>query len=438
MRKLAWFSPMPPDPSGIAGRSAELVAALRHHYDVAVFDARTAHDFLWHHRQSSFDLPIYQLGNSSLHDFIWPYLFRFPGLAVLHDAHLHHARASTLLRQRREDDYRAEFIANHPEVSRDVAELAIRGFDTHLYYRWPMTRLIVQASRLTAVHAAPVAESLATELPGADVTAIRLGEGIPLDDAQRAAARREIRTRHAIPEDAIVFGVFGGLTPEKRISEVLAAFAALLPYHDDARLLLVGKAAAHYPVYDEIAAHRLDTRVIVTGFVDEESFTAYLAAVDVSLNLRWPTAREMSGPWLRALAARTPTVTTDLSHLVRIPSLDPRTWAVVHAAGPGDVPEPVSVAIDLLDEGHSLRLAMRRLASDATLRGRLARAGHAFWQREHRFDLMVEDYRHAIERAALTSDPCPVLPAHLRPTGDERLSEILTALGQRQNLWSTI
>jgi hypothetical protein len=51
---------------------------------------------------------------------------------------------------------------------------------------------------------------------------------------------------------------------------------------------------------------------------------------------------------------------------------------------------------------------------------------------------MVEDYRHAIERAALTSDPCPVLPAHLRPTGDERLSEILTALGQRQNLWSTI
>ena len=28
-------------------------------------------------------------------------------------------------------------------------------------------------------------------------------------------------------------------------------------------------------------------------------------ACDVSLNLRWPTAREMSGPWLRALAAGT-------------------------------------------------------------------------------------------------------------------------------------
>ena len=80
---------------------------------------------------------------------------------MLHDAHLHHARAAALLRTQRADDYRAEFVANHPGVTPDLAELAIAGFDNHLYYSWPMTRLVVQASRLTAVHAPALARAAA-------------------------------------------------------------------------------------------------------------------------------------------------------------------------------------------------------------------------------------------------------------------------------------
>src|SRR2546430_12142591 len=55
-------------------------------------------------------------------------------------------------------------------------------------------------------------------------------------------------------------------------------------------------------------------------------FRSHLAACDVTLNLRWPTARETSGPWLRALAAARATVITDLVHHADVPSLDPRTW----------------------------------------------------------------------------------------------------------------
>ena len=40
---------------------------------------------------------VYQLGNSAAHDFIWAYLFRYPGLLVLHDAQVHQARALWLL-----------------------------------------------------------------------------------------------------------------------------------------------------------------------------------------------------------------------------------------------------------------------------------------------------------------------------------------------------
>src|SRR3954471_6223339 len=149
--RLAWFSPVPPIPSGLASCSADLVAALSSEHDIDVYVdepvarlgqaipgftrlPRSAHEFAWRHRLHPYDLTVYQLGNSSHHDFLWPYLFRYPGLSVLHDAHLHHARAAALLRTNRADDYRAEFAANHPDAVPQLAELAVAGFDSHLYY----------------------------------------------------------------------------------------------------------------------------------------------------------------------------------------------------------------------------------------------------------------------------------------------------------------
>ncbi|HUR34019.1 MAG TPA: hypothetical protein VM032_09520, partial [Vicinamibacterales bacterium] len=190
--RLAWFSPMPPARSGVASCSRELVSALRDQHSIDVFvddplvtgsaDGRSAHDFLWHHRLTPYDLTVYQVGNSSSHDYLWPYLFRFPGLAVLHDVRLHHARAAALLRRNRVSDYRAEMAANHPELDPSLAEMAVAGFDSPLYYHWPMTRLIARSSRLTAVHTRTAAATLAAEVPEAAVRQVTLGHGTALDD----------------------------------------------------------------------------------------------------------------------------------------------------------------------------------------------------------------------------------------------------------------
>ena len=177
------------------------------------------------------------------------------------------------------------------------------------------------------------------------------------------------------------------------------------------------------------------------------SLTAHLAACDVSLNLRWPTAREMSGPWLRALAAGRPTIVMDLAHLTDIPSLDPRTWrenyvppspepppsrSALRRGRPSPdrrAPDPVTVAIDILDEDHSLRLAMRRLATDADLRARLGAAGQRYWQREHSLDAMLDDYRRLLPLAAARPVPRVELPAHLVNDGGTRLRLLSRALG---------
>jgi glycosyltransferase involved in cell wall biosynthesis len=409
---------------------------------------------------------------------------------VLHDAHLHHARAATLLRTNRAQDYRAEFVANHPGADRDLAELAVAGFDSFLYYDWPMTRLVVQASRMTLVHAPVLAARLRAEVPGAAVRTIRLGHGEFLEETELEEARVRVRAQRQIPPNAVVFGVFGGLTPEKRVPQVLDAFESLLPYAPDAHLLLAGSGAEHYDVAADVQRRGLAPRTTITGYLEtDRELTECIAACDVALNLRWPTAREISGPWLRALAAGRATVVMDLEHLADVPSLDPRTWTMnkggagrhdglppeggsyppslesrspsFGAAGPrldvqttsfgaaglsADVrapsPElraqsPVCVAIDVMDEAHSLRLALRRLASDTGLRQALGAAGRAYWQREHSIQGMVTDYRAALTEAAVMPVPQPTLPPHLVTDGEDRLNQLLADVGVG-SLWDKL
>jgi hypothetical protein len=133
-----------------------------------------------------------------------------------------------------------------------------------------------------------------------------------------------------------------------------------------------------------------------------------------------------------------PTITTDLAHLVDIPSYDPRAWAVTHACDTLDRVEPVTVAVDILDEQHSLQLALARLAADAVLRRQLARAGFAYWAREHAFERMVDDYLRVIDRALAASPPSATLPPHLRQSGQERLRALLEPFALHRRLWSTI
>ena len=426
---------MPPVRSGIAANSADLVAGLAGRYPIDVFvdmpapGARSAHDFVWLHRRRPYDLTVYQVGNSSLHNFLWPYLFRFPGLVVLHDVHLHHARAALLLTEGRAGQYRAEFSANHPAANPDLAELAVAGFDSYLYYMWPLTRLVVGAARMVGVHSRGMAEQLSCEVPGAHVEVIRLTQGTPVTPGEEATARARVRARHGLSPDALLFGVFGGLTPEKRIPQILDAFAATRQTAPAAHLLLAGAPAPQYDAAAGARARGLADHVTITGYLDtDDDLNDAIAACDVAINLRWPTAREVSGPWLRALAAGKPTITIDLAHLWDVPSLDPRSW-MPNDSSSSALHSPVTVAIDILDEDHSLRLAMRRLATDGALRSTLGSAARQYWQQQHSLEHSLADYHRVIAHALEHEIPRPALPPHLTNAGDRTLRSVLERCG---------
>lgn len=446
--RVAWFSPWPPQASGVAGRSAEVVpllAARGHAIDVCV-DATavrperaadgppdagavrvvSAHDFLWRRARHGYDLTVYQIGNSHLHRFIWPYLFRYPGLAVLHDARLHHARAEALLGRGRADDYRAEFAWNHPDVPPGAAELAVYGFEGAFYYQWPMIRSVIASAQLVGVHSRGVAAELRRDWPDRPIVDIALGEGP--DQLDAAAARRTFRAAHGLADDAIVFGLHGSLTEEKRVSDVLQAFAATLPWVPGARLLLAGAADPGLGLREQLSVLRLTRAVCHVPALTDVEFDQAIAACDVTLNLRWPTALETSGPWVRSLALGRPTIIIDAAHMAHVPALDPGTWGRRQPCddlAPDADARAVTVAIDIRRLSQLLRAAMRRLGTDADLRARLGQRARAWWEQEHTVARMVADYERAFADAVTQPMPAPDWPAHLRPDPAAHLHEVL-------------
>jgi glycosyltransferase involved in cell wall biosynthesis len=240
------------------------------------------------------------------------------------------------------------------------------------------------------------------------------GAEAPVTAEVRAAARNEL----GVAEDAPLFGVFGALTAEKRVPQVLAAFRIARLHDPRARLLLAGHAAPTLGLHDLAAELGLDEAVIWRPSLDDAAFDRAIAAADIVVNLRWPSAMETSGPWVRALAAGRPTIVVDLPAQAHLPALDPRTWQPWQAA---DRRAPIMIAIDIRDEDHSLRRAMARLTDDRGLGDALGRAARTYWEAEHAAPRVLDAYDAALAIGAAAPPP------HVSPEAGAAAPGALTA-----------
>lgn len=451
--RVAWFSPLPPDRSGIAAYCAELLPELasRHHIEAFVDDGRHrpgvagtdpvagvlirgAHDFPWRHATQPFDACVYQLGNERCHDYIWPYMLRYPGLVVIHDGQLHQARAAGLIERGRLDEYRAEFSYCHPSAPQALHEVVISGMGAavgSMYYNHPMVRIPVESARIAAVHNPLLTEELSEEYDTATILPIRQGVR---DMTGGATGRSEdLRAALGIPGQAVIFVAFGRTTPEKRLPEIVKALsevtaAGCVP---EPWLLCVGATADYYDIRHDAGEAGIADRVLVTGYVPDRDLSRYLMLADACLCLRWPTGRETSAAWLRCLAAGKPTVISDLAHLTDVPAIDPRSMATLTVGErPVEDREPIAFVIDLTDEVQALKLAIRRLAESRQLRDRLGRAARRYWSRHATVEVMASDYEAMLERTRTSeAKPHPPWPAHLVANGTELAREIAGHMG---------
>jgi len=273
---------------------------------------------------------LYHLGNNHLHNEIYTRALAEPGVAVLHDAVLHHFLLGRLAR----DEYIAEFVHNYGEWKRPLAEelwdaRASSGVNPR-YFNFPMIRRVVERSKAVIVHNAGAAEIVKAH-GGLNVYVIpHFYEQAPVD----GAAVVYFRERAGIPQTAKLFGIFGYLRETKRIASSLTAFQRLRAVDSNAHLLIAGEpvsADLARMLAAEGAAHGIHRM----GHLTDDELNIAAAAIDCCLNLRYPAAGETSGIAIRMMGIGKPVI---MSRGPETSGLPEYAWLGV-TPGPGEIEE---------------------------------------------------------------------------------------------------
>jgi glycosyltransferase involved in cell wall biosynthesis len=331
--RLDYVSPLPPVRSGIADYSVDLLPHL-----AAKADVRLIHltgqpvspeiAALWTMvpaTETGADasgprLPLYQMGNNRYHAEVRELALRLPGVLTLHDVVLHHLLLDVTMG---EDD----FLPYLFQLAHDhgwIGEAAAMAKRWHAYgdapvFSLPAHRRILLGQRGVLVHSAWAAGIVREGCPEARVRAIPMGVPLPpaADTPEGIAAGRELRQRLGLPLDVPVLGSFGFQTPIKRTETAIAALS--MPGLERVHLLIVGQVAQVLDLEGEARRWGVADRVHVTGFLPYSDFEGAIAATDLCLNLRYPTAGETSASLLRVLAAGRPAVVSDYAQFAELP-----------------------------------------------------------------------------------------------------------------------
>ena len=328
--RLAYFSPLNPLQSGISDYSEELLPALAAQgatVDLFIdryrpsnpaitqaFRVLPARSFAREARRRPYDMPIYQLGNSPAHAYIYDRLLQTPGIVVLHEYVLHHLRMWMALQRGRGRAYLQTMAATYGDAGRQAAERVLLGQLPEALFDFPLVEETVAAARGIIVHSQYMAEQVRRLRPAVPLAVVPMG--VPLPPLLPPAAAR---ARLGLDPDAFILASIGHLNPYKRLNVALRAFKAFAMQHPHSHFLLVGSRSPNYNVDRLIAMLGLGDRVQVIGYAPPAQFADYLAASDVCINLRYPTAGETSAALLRIMGSGKPVLVSRVGAFTELP-----------------------------------------------------------------------------------------------------------------------
>ena len=338
-RRVAYYSPMPPERSGIADYSALLLPALERLVDVEVAPRG---------KHAAGDVALYHVGNDpEVHGWIVEQLRREAGIVVLHDFVLHHLVASLTLGRNDRASYLAALERDSGLAGRLLGLGVIDGCIPPLWEvrpeDFPLCDEVLEHATGVIVHSSYVEERVRA----------RGYEGPVWRIPHPAWRARDVRPQR--PAGEPVFGAFGNLNDTKRIPQLLEAFARFRSSHPTARLLLVGATGVGTRI-------DRDDAVVREGYVHEERLWALMAGVDAVVLLRSPTMGETSGTAMRALSLGKPLLVSDVGWFAELPD----DVALKVAPGDGEIGQLASALAALDDAAVRKRMgaSARKLAGE--------------------------------------------------------------------------
>ena len=331
--KLAYVSPLPPQRSGIADYSAQLLPALAQFYDIDVIIDQaqlaapwvSAHcgvrnvQWLLDHAQG-YDRVMYHFGNSSYHKHMFELLARVPGVVVLHDFFLGDIH---------------NYLAVHGVVPHGLFRAL---YESHGYSalgvwaaekdgaavitQYPANLGVVQQSLGVIVHSEH-ARQLAQTWCGRELArrwqVVALPRAVP-QQGNKQQARQQLALA---PDDFVVcsFGLMGATKLNERLLEAWL----LSPLAQDPRCRLVFVGEAHAGDYGaaieaKILSSGLGDRISITGWADAEVFHSYLAGADLAVQLRANSRGETSAAVLDCMNHGLPTLVNAHGAFAELPA----------------------------------------------------------------------------------------------------------------------
>lgn len=335
--RVAMWTPLPPQQSGIADYTVELLQELTRHCEVEIFaddhfqpDTQVSHRFIVHsfkaferrHAQDPFAVTIYQMGNSKFHWYMYPSLTRHPGIVVMHDLGWSHVMYDRLMAEGRPDQFRTELVEQEGAHALDEFERGIVGLTGTAYLRFcdqflsahPMLGRIISSSLAQIVHSEEGRRQLQGRYPDAFPQVVEMGVANVYPANRRIEVRRA-RSALGYSESTLVLGAFGIVHPAKRLESCLNALPRVIENHPDTMFVVTGRTLEdHYlPELGDLADRLgIADHVRFNGQVSSSEYHRQLIACDAVLNLRSPTVSHMSATLMRAVAAGKPVIITDL------------------------------------------------------------------------------------------------------------------------------
>lgn len=367
--RLAFVSPLPPERTGIAAYSADLLPALSRYYEIVLItdqkrvDAAAigmefpVYDSAWlRANRAKIDRVIYQMGNSHFHDYMRELMVEIPGTVVLHDFFL-----SGLFSWLEQIDNSSGVWTRALYQSHGYIAVRDRYRDAQMAKtRYPVNLGVVRAAQGVIIHSEHT-RNLARDWFGCDFTedwkiiphSRKLAEPYP-----RPRAREAI----GVANDAFVLCSFGALDPPKLNHRLLTAFLAS-SLARDARCYLIFVGENHPGDYgtqllDIIRANKLADRVRVTGWVDSSRFQDHLAAADVAIQLRANSRGETSRGLLDCLNCGVPVIANAHGSVAELPA--DAIWMLDDEFSDADL----VAALETLHQAPEQRDALRQRGRD--------------------------------------------------------------------------
>ena len=388
-KRVAIVSPLPPDDSGIADFTVDILPVLSEGWEITLIHPSARNDgFVGSHslelkrpqwlldNWQEFDFVLYMFGNSPHHNYSYELLKRVPGIVVLHDVFLSsffHWRSTQAGLSR---DFERALVETHgvralcdlvksPEIARDLWQA-----------NWP----VLKRAKGVVVHSKHARDLLVSQesgrLPPVMVAFHPKAKVMTID-------KLHAREKLGISESAFVVASFGGIADTKCSREVVAGFhESKLGQAREAVLFLVGALdGGRYgqELREMIESQGTREKVQITGFVSAEEYELYMAASDFVIQLRTKSRGESSGALAGCLARGLP--------------------ALINRHGSfAEVPENVAKSIPDDFSLRDLIKAFDEMFSKPKLRDRLARNSVEYSQEKFVGPKAISEYAAKIEQ----------------------------------------